>query len=250
MSGQTQPARDFRTVNGSAREPCRQCTIRSLTICAALPDHYLQRLNDSLIDRSHTHGELVSFEERELDHVAILTDGVLKLSQVLADGRELTVDLLFPGAVLGLCGESAQHIEAWAVTDVSLCCIPKSKFKSLVVDYPDIEHELLRMKLDQLDRARARMTMLGRKSAAERVASFLVEIAEHHKGCGQHIRDDGVLEFELLMGRRGIADYLGLTIETVSRKVQQLARNGVITLKDHNHIKVVDFPTLKRLSGD
>jgi CRP/FNR family transcriptional regulator len=250
MSGQNQPIRDFQTISRLARERCQRCGVRSLTLCAALPDHQLQRLDDMLIDRSHQHGELVCFEESELDHVAILTEGVLKLSQVLADGRELTVDLLFPGAVLGLCGEAAQHTEAWAVTDVSLCCIPKSKFKRLVDDNPDIEHELLRMKLEQLDRARARMMMLGRKSAAERVASFLTEIAEHHRRCGRHTRDDGVLELELLMGRRGIADYLGLTIETVSRKVQQLARDGVIAVKDPNHIRITDFKALKGLSGD
>jgi CRP/FNR family transcriptional regulator len=135
------------------------------------------------------HGQLVSFNESGLGHVAILTEDVLKVTRVLAYGRELTVDLLFPGDVIGLCGDTEQHTEVWAITDASHCYFPKARFQRLVEHYPELEHELLRLKLDQLDRARARMTALGRKSATEWLASFLLEVAEHQDGSGPFVNE-------------------------------------------------------------
>lgn len=249
MAGRSRPNRDLVVGVSSASEGCWGCAVRSLTMCSAFPGHQLKLLEGILIARSHKHGELVSFDECELSHVAILTEGVLKLTRVLADGRELTVDLLFPGGVLGLCGATDQHTEAWAITDASLCYIPKPKFQRLIEEHPELEHELLRLKLKQLDMARDRMMTLGRKSASERVATFFLEIAKHQTGSGRRQRSDGLLEFELLMTRSVIADYLGLTVETVSRKVQKFARDGVITIRNHNHITIQDFLALRRLSG-
>ena len=249
MTGQSRPNRDLVVRVSTANEGCWGCAVRSFTICSVFPDHQLKLLESILIARSHRHGELVSFDECELGYVAILTEGVLKLTRVLSDGRELTVDLLFPGGVLGLCGATDQHTEAWAITDASLCYIPKPKFQRLVEEHPELEHELLRLKMNQLENARERMMTLGQKSASERVAAFFLEIAEHQTGSGRRQRSEGLLEFELLMARNVIADYLGLTVETVSRKVQKFARDGVITIRDHNHITIKDFRALQLLSG-
>lgn len=108
---------------------------------------------------------------------------------------------------------------------------------------------MLRLKLKQLDMARDRMMTLGRKSATERLATFFLEVGKHQTGASRQCRNEALLEFELLMARSVIADYLGLTVETVSRRVQQFARDGVISIKDHNHITIRDFPALQRLSG-
>jgi CRP/FNR family transcriptional regulator len=91
---------------------------------------------------------------------------------------------------------------------------------------------------------------LGRKSATERLATFLLEVAEQKSGASCDQRNDAPLEFELLMARRVIGDYLGLSVECVSRKVQQLARDGVISVREHDHITIQDFRALRRLSGD
>jgi CRP/FNR family transcriptional regulator len=126
MTGYSRPVREFVAAVSPAGEHCWQCAVRSFTVCSAFPRHQLKLLEDSLIARTHKHGELVSFDECELGQVAILTEGVLKLTRVLTDGRELTVDLLFPGGVLGLCGATDHHTEAWAITDANLCYIPKA----------------------------------------------------------------------------------------------------------------------------
>lgn len=249
MTGQSQSSREVDTVFSPASEPRRRSEVGSLNIGIALPDDLLQLLGGNLCARSHKPEELICYNENELDHVAILTEGVLKLSRVLADGRELTVDLLFPGAVLGLCVEAAKTTEVWAATEVNLCYLPKSKFKKVMREHPELDHELLKVKLDQLDRARDRMMTLGRKSAGERVASFLLELAERQTESRQHWNDNQPLQFDLLLTRSNIADYLGLTVETVSRKIQQLARNGVITMKEHRCIVIEDLQALQRLSG-
>jgi CRP/FNR family transcriptional regulator len=250
MTAHSRPALELVATVSAARGGCRDCAVRSLAVCSAFTGHQLKLLQDILIARSHKRGELVSFNECELGQVAILTEGVLKLTRVLADGRELTVDLLFPGAVLGLCGEAEQHTEAWAITDASLCYIAKAKFRRLVEEHPELEHELLKLKLKQLDKARDRMVSLGRKSATERLATFFLEVAEHMTVASCDHGNDAPLEFELLMARRVIADYLGLSIECVSRKVQQFARDGVISVREHNHITIQNFQALRRLSGD
>lgn len=214
-----------------------------------MPEHQLHLLGDILATRTHTCGKRICFDESELEQVMILTAGVLKLTRGIADGRELTIELLYPGDFLGLSGGTAQYTEVWAVSDVTLCCLPKAKFNRLVEHYPELEHEMLRIKLNQLDRARERLITLGHKSAGERVATFLLEIAEHQAGSSPYTGKVPALEFDLPLARGSIADFLGLTVETVSRKVQQLVRDGVITISDHTHIKIQNLPKLQSLSG-
>jgi CRP/FNR family transcriptional regulator len=229
---------------------CLNCAVRCQTVCNAVPEANLHMLREMVLTRSFKRGKLVCFEEGELRNVLIVTRGVVRLTRRLLDGRELTVELLYPGSFLGLCGADAEHTEGWAVTDVSMCSLPKARFAALVDKYPQLEHQLLLIKLNQLERARARLISLGRKSAGERVASFLLEIAEHQAGMGGEVARESLPEFDMPLARGNIADFLGLSTETVSRKVQHLVRAGVIIVNDHTHITIRDLAELRRLTGD
>ena len=114
---------------------------------------------------------------------------------------------------------------------------------------PHISHRLLEMTLDELDAAREWMLVLGRKTAREKIASLLSIIARRDASLGP-VTQAGSVEFDLPLTREAMADYLGLTLETVSRQVSALKRDGVIELKGKRRIRVPDMDTLILEAGD
>jgi CRP/FNR family transcriptional regulator len=124
--------------------------------------------------------------------------------------------------------------------------VPKSSLEALVERNPVLQQRILRQALRELDEAREWMVTLGRKTAAERVASFLHLIAEHAQA--PHGRS-GPTSFDLPLSRGDIADFLGLTIETVSRQMTKLRQEGVIRIVNLRHIEVADLARLRRRCG-
>ena len=114
---------------------------------------------------------------------------------------------------------------------------------------PRIERRLLEMTLDELDAAREWMLLLGRKTARERIASLFVIMARRDALVQQRAPGEG-LRFPLYISREAMADYLGLTIETVSRQVSALSREGLIVLVAGREVEVPDFARLQAESGD
>ncbi|MDH5530256.1 MAG: helix-turn-helix domain-containing protein, partial [Paracoccaceae bacterium] len=114
---------------------------------------------------------------------------------------------------------------------------------------PHIGERLLEMTLDELDAAREWMLLLGRKTAREKIASLLVIIAQ--RDASLHLRaPKGRVAFDLPLTREAMADYLGLTLETVSRQVSALKRDGLVSLEGKRHVVVPDFDRLKEEAGD
>jgi CRP/FNR family transcriptional regulator len=109
---------------------------------------------------------------------------------------------------------------------------------------PELERRLYRQALDELDEARDWMVTLGRKTAAEKIASFLLMIARHIDPTADPDRDSAA--FDLPLTRADIADFLGLTIETVSRQLTRLRADKVISIENNRHIVV---PSLSRLEA-
>jgi CRP/FNR family transcriptional regulator, anaerobic regulatory protein len=117
----------------------------------------------------------------------------------------------------------------------------------LIVDTPHISHRLLEMTLDELDAAREWMLLLGRKTAREKIASLLAIIARRDVALGLRF---GQIGFDLPLTREAMSDYLGLTLETVSRQMSALKREGVIVLEGKRRIVIPDFERLLALAGD
>ena len=130
-----------------------------------------------------------------------------------------------------------------------MCCFRKKPFEDMMVRTPHIAQRLLQMTLDELDAAREWMLVLGRKTAREKIASLLSIIAR--RDATLHMKA-GVesFEFDLPLTREAMADYLGLTLETVSRQISALKRDGVIALKGKRHVLVPDFERLLAEAGD
>jgi CRP/FNR family transcriptional regulator len=169
---------------------------------------------------------------------------VIGLHKALPDGRRQTTGFLFAGDFVGLSSRIVNTCGAEAITDVEACRFARPRFEAYIEEHRELGARLLRMTADELSAAHDQMLLLGRKSARERVASFLVQLAD--RAAARQVPSNPVL---LPMKRLAIADYLGLTIETISRTFTNLARMGVIELVSVGTVRIVSMPALRDIAG-
>jgi len=195
-------------------------------------------------------GQTIMSDETPVDFFANVISGAVKLTKTLPDGRQQIVGLLFAPDFLGRAFSKSNPYTAEAATDVEICTFPYVAFERLVAEYPDLQQRLFRHTLDELDAARDWMLLLGRKTAEEKVASFLLMLAKRSllMGC-QHTGPAEKATFELPLTRADMADYLGLTIETVSRQLTRLKTSNVIKLNSNRLIAVPDIARLAQVAG-
>ena len=184
-----------------------------------------------------------------MEFVGSVVRGVASLTQAMEDGRTQMVGLLLPSDFVGRPGRDSAAYDVVATTDLVMCCFRKKPFEDMMVRTPHIAQRLLEMTLDELDAAREWMLVLGRKTAREKIASLLSIIASRDATLNL-AGVEGPLEFDLPLTREAMADYLGLTLETVSRQVNALKRDGVIDLVGKRHVIVPDFDRLSEEAGD
>jgi CRP/FNR family transcriptional regulator, anaerobic regulatory protein len=150
-------------------------------------------------------------------------------------GARQMVGLLLPSDFVGRPGRETAAYDVTATTDLLMCCFRKKPFEDLMRATPHIGQRLLEMTLDELDAAREWMLLLGRKTAREKIASLIAIIAR--RDASLHLRRvRSGLTFDLPLTREAMADYLGLTLETVSRQISALKRDGVIELEGKRHV--------------
>lgn len=227
---------------------CADCIVRNRAICASLPPVELAALNKLGRRLNVRRGQTLMWEGDESLLVANVIEGVLKLSTSTGDGREQIVGVVYPSDFIGRPFGARSHHSVTALTDSVVCMFIRSGFDGFARQHPDLEHKLLQRTLTELDRARDWMMLLGRKTATERVASFLVEmstrLAETHCDGAPAPADS----FRLPLDRQQIADVLGLTIETVSRQFTRLRTAGVIELPDRRTVVIRDRSALEGIA--
>jgi CRP/FNR family transcriptional regulator len=189
-------------------------------------------------------GEALFFEQDPADHVFQLVDGVVSLSRALADGRRSVTGFRYPGDLLGTGFQDRCLCTAEAVLPVRHRRLARRLFQSAVADSPALGRELQGLMCAELAAAEDHMLLLGRKSAQERVASFLLAAARRLP-C-----EAGRAGVPLAMTRQDIADHLGLTIETVSRTITLLRGSGAIVLAGAQRVFVRDPGRLAALAGE
>ncbi|RYE37185.1 MAG: Crp/Fnr family transcriptional regulator, partial [Hyphomicrobiales bacterium] len=215
---------------------CRSCEARHGGVCGALTPEELSEFSRYTSRKIvQTGGELAGQGE-EVHSYANILKGVVKLTKMMPDGRQQIVGLQFAPDFTGRPFSSESAHSAEAATDTEICAIPKAVLDRLVTKSPDLERRLYTQALSELDEARDWMLTLGRKTAREKVASFLHLIATH-------IDPDKseVLKFELPLTRQDIGDFLGLTIETVSRQMTKLRQEKVIHVENNRSVTVHDL---------
>ncbi len=229
---------------------CDHCAVRHQAVCGALSEEELVHMNRIAHRKLVTAGETIMSDEEPAEFFANVVSGVVKLTKTLADGRQQIVGLLFPPDFLGRAYSENNPYFAEAATDVEICCFPHDGFERLLKAYPGLEHRLFAKTLDELDSAREWMVLLGRKTAQEKVASFLLLLARRAGMTGCSHGSSGLFpQFVLPLTRADIADYLGLTIETVSRQITKLKSSGIISLADNRIFSVPDMDRLRRAAG-
>ena len=173
--------------------------------------------------RAFDRGEEIFSEGEPCSVFFKVVSGTVRTGKLLADGRRQIDTFHFPGDVFGLESGKNHRFTAEAVDNVVVVAYPRSSVGGGVRNDPVFGEQLMTSMLSSLDRAHDHMVLLGRKSALEKMATFLLEIAARRANADRA---------ELPMQRTDIADYLGLTIETVSRTLTQMVRAGLIRLVD------------------
>lgn len=228
---------------------CVDCAIRHRAVCSRCGGDELARLEEIKYYRRYNSGETITIAGETMDFVGSIISGVATLTQTMEDGRTQMVGLLLPSDFVGRPGRSSAVYDVVAVSDVVMCCFRRIPFENLLGATPAVAGRLLEMTLDELDSAREWMLVLGRKTAREKIASLLVIIARR-AGSPCTESSPGNIWFNLPLTRDAMSDYLGLTLETVSRQMSALRRDGVIRLEGNRHVVIPDMRRLMEEAGD
>jgi CRP/FNR family transcriptional regulator len=219
--------------------PCGACPVRSLTVCAALDPEELRRLAEILqtirVEANHT----IFSEGEAADALYNVTSGTVKLYKLLPDGRRQITGFLMTGDFLGLAVNESYAYTAETVTSCSVCKFPRRKIDALMDEFPKMQRRLFSMASNELAAAQDQMLLLGRKTAKEKICSFLLMLSQRAARRGH--KENPVY---VPMSRADIADYLGLTTETVSRTFTQLKTAGAISLQEGNKVLIADMDTI------
>lgn len=220
---------------GHIASHCSQCDVRHRSVCNALGEGDLDRLAAVAMPRHIDKGETFIEEGRPASDFFNITAGTAKLYKMLPDGRQQITGFAGIGHFLGLAVSDTYAFSAEAIEPIELCRFSRPKLRGLLDDFPELEKRLLQTACNELVAAQEQMLLLGRKTARERVASFLA--TRHAEAM---LASKPCATITLPMTRSEIADYLGLTIETVSRTLSKFKQDGKITLPSRDEITIND----------
>jgi CRP/FNR family transcriptional regulator len=224
---------------------CQSCEARHQGVCGAMTSEQLISIAKHTRRVRREPGQEIIADAMPIAAYANVLRGVVKLTKVLEDGRQQVVGLQFAPDLLGRPFASESRVTAETASEVELCLIPKQALESVMRDSGAIEHRVMMQALRELDEARDWMVTLGRKTASEKVASFLYLIATHI----DPTEEGAIATFDLPLSRADIADFLGLTIETVSRQMTKLKTDKVIEIANYRHVTITDLAQLRLRCG-
>jgi CRP-like cAMP-binding protein len=185
-------------------------------------------------------GAYLYFEGDDVTHLFLIETGVVRLTRVLEDGRRQVIAFGYPGDIIGFPARGAHHTDCDALSDTKLCPIPRKALEDSSFD-PGLHKALVQAALQEISAMQDHFMMLGRKSAPEKVASFLNVLLER---IGDVSLDPPVID--LPMSRSDIADFLGLTTETVCRCLTALRKAAIIRVDGISKVAVLDEPALSQ----
>lgn len=224
------------TASAIAARPA--ATFRPLASALAAPAESdpLARLGVAVkVEKNRT----IYFEGDEAEHYYKVRSGTVRLCKVTEDGRRQIAAFLTEGDLFGWTDQDVYNFSAEAVTDATVEKYSRARVEESVKANPSMGRRVLAMLSTQLASAHEHLLLLGRMTASERIANFLLEL-----GRRQHAAND----IELPMNRKDVADYLGLTVETVSRTMSALKRKGIIAFTEPESVHLKQNTALERLA--
>lgn len=218
---------------------CGTCPARDKAVCAGLDDQARDTFESLARHRRLRKGQTLVWEGDDMPFVASVVEGRLTLSRAARDGGELILGSIGPG---GFVGDTTQDVASNTVTAVSeteLCLYSKADFGRFASEHPEINAQLLKSVLGDLEQTRSWLFMVGRGSASERVASVLMDFAG----------DEAQLDPDYAIDRTQIAFSAGVAMETVSRHLTRFVRAGIIALPSRDRFTLIDRGALSAIAG-
>jgi len=230
-----------------AIDQCIHCGARGYSVCNVIEARDLDRLANAATTMTVAAGRSFIREGDPAEHFFNITGGTAKLFKLLPDGRRQITGFAGVGHFLGLAVSATYAFGAEALEPMKVCRFSRSKLRALLDDFPAMEKRLLEVASNELVAAQEQMLLLGRKTARERLASFLIARAAMPPTC--LVREPEIAGvITLPMTRSDIADYLGLTIETVSRTLTRFKSEGLIEIPAPGDVAIRDHAALNSMA--
>lgn len=225
-------------------ETCAACGARAHSVCGAISNQDLARLAAIAVPTVVEPHHAFIAEGEPAEAFFNVTAGTARLFKLLPDGRQQITGFADTGHFLGLAVSDTYAFSAEGIGPMRICRFSRPRLRRLMDDFPALEQRLLQAACSDLVAAQEQMLLLGRKTARERVASFVVARSRQPMACRRAPLD----RFDLPMSRSDIADYLGLTIETVSRTLSRLRSERLIALPRPDQVIIQNRASLERVA--
>lgn len=222
---------------------CADCKVRLISICSVLALAELEELEAASQHLTLDKGQTLFSQGEPAGSVFNVIEGALRLIRLLPDGRRQIMGFALPGDFLGLALQERYSVSAEALGPVTTCRFGRRDFAAIVEAKPHLLKSLHERAGYELTLAHDQILLLGRRTAEEKVAAFLLNLHDRYARTGH-----SSVTVELPMGRQDIADYLGLTIETVSRMLSRLDRAHKILLVPGG-VRLIDPVRLEQLAA-
>lgn len=224
---------------------CETCPVRDSAACSVLSEEERDALAAAGRTRTLKRGEMLFAAGDEEAACATLISGALKVSAYDQDGNEQILSLVHPAGFIGELFAPFAHHDVVALTESRLCTFARGDIERAIDDYPALARALLRRSQEDLLATRSLLELTAHASAEARLAALLHDFAAAASESSCHLAN----EFELPLTRGEIANMLGLTIETVSRKLGELEDMGAVARKGKRGIEILNSALLQGISG-
>ena len=229
--------------NNNTKSRCGICKIRSYSFCRCLNENKLEIFSKVSFEKKYEDKQNIFFQNDPSTHLFNITEGNVKIYQLLDDGRIQIIGFLYPGDFFGTYKNNKYNYSAEAIGDLRTCVFDQKTLDKYLDQNPVLAKELINQTSYELTLAQDRMTVMGRLNAIEKIANFLLNISNQRKRIGWPSNP-----ISLSMTRQDIADYLGLTIETVSREISKLKSSNIIKIISSKQLLINDFEKLSQIS--
>lgn len=237
-------------INLTDRSPlslCGECDARHLGVCDSLCDEDLSFLSSAAQRLSLPAGKLIMEEGDPARHFYNVNSGTVRLFKSLPDGRRQITGFATTGHFIGLASTDVNIVSAEAIDTVQLCRFSRATLASMQAEYPALERKLLDIAIHELALNQQQLLLLGRKTALEKIATFLLSWKQDQTSCPGSLPHNSSVP-TLPLSRMDLADYLGLTIETVSRSLSSLKKSGLIEIPTIHEIILLQPKALQDIA--
>lgn len=224
---------------------CGQCGARNLSLCSALDDNQVKEVAEFSRNQIIKADQIICQEDEEANYHYNVQSGCVRVSKTLSDGRRQIIVFLFPGDCFGLSCLNGYSYTAESITEVKLCRMPRDQVLGKLNEIPALPLKILDITRTALRCSIEQILLLGQKNAKEKLCSFLLLMTEKSK----QIENNPINHVYLPMCRSDIADYLGLTTETISRQFTILCKDSIISPLDKTSVTIIDKERLKLIAS-